>query len=351
MKAFLYHFHGIDGFDFSDLSPGDLPAVQEAAAGRGYGILPTVYLRRENLPRLVGVMKEYDRLIQDDAVPNIAGFAIEGPLLGPQGGIPRTGRWYPTAREWADIAALGPLGLRYIVMAPDAMALDERIDGGPTFAELLVSFYSQGLRIAVGHYHRDAPERSARRLREVLDFLHSRYESSPYLVLTDHLYNDTPRNFVHAWRTPQDRARRDEELRRALEPDWNETDLRQLLGPVPAQMLSAARQSLLFPCLNFDGYHVDLEICRRTVDYLGVERLVALTDHTEVATMAQEPLTRNDDNTLWLRDDGAVAAGSSGYEQQRRNMLSIGLDEAAVQRLFMTNPVAALGYRIPAAAV
>lgn len=351
MKAFLYHFHGIDGFDFSDLSPGDLPAVQDAAATRGYGIVPTVYLRRENLPRTVEIMKEYDRLAQAGAVPNIAGFAIEGPLLGPQGGIPRAGRWYPTAREWADIASLGPLGLRYIVMAPDAMALEERIDDGPTFAGLLTSFYEQGLRIAVGHYHRDAPERSARRLREVLDFLHNRYESSPYLVLTDHLYNDTPRNFVHSWRTPDEWARRDAQLRRTLEPDWDEADLRQLLGPVSAEMLSAARQSLLFPCLNFDGYHVDLEICRRTVDYLGVERLVALTDHTEVATMAQEPLTRSGHNPLWLRDDGAVAAGSSGYEQQRRNMLSIELDEAAVERLFLTNPVAAVGYRVPGAAV
>jgi len=348
MKAFLYHFHGIDNFDFSDLSPDDLVAVQDAAVARGYGILPTVYLRRENLPQIIEVMKEYDRLAQADAVPNIAGFAIEGPLLGPQGGIPRAGRWYPTAREWADIAALGPLGLRYIVMAPDAMALDDRIDGGLTFAELLVSFYEQGLRIAVGHYHRDAPERSARRLREVLDFLHGRYDSSPYLVLTDHLYNDTPRNFVHSWRTPEERVRREMEVRRTLEPSWEEADLRELLGPVPAEMLRAARQSLLFPCINFDGYHVDLDICRRTVEYLGVERLIALTDHTEVSTMAQEQLTRSDHNPLWLRDDGAVAAGSSGFEQQRENILSIGLDESAVQSLFVTNPVAAVGYSVRA---
>lgn len=351
MKAFLYHFHGIDQFDFSDLSPGDLIAVQEAAASRGYGILPTVYLRRENLPRMIEVMKEYSRLAGADAVPNVAGFAIEGPLLGPQGGIPRAGRWYPSAQEWEDIAALGPLGLRYIVMAPDAMALDERIDGGPSFAELLTTFYEQELRIAIGHFHRDAPERSARRLREVLEFLHGRYDSSPFLVLTDHLYNDTPRNFVHSWRTPAARARRDTELRSALEPDWEETDLQALLGPVPAEMLNAARQSLLFPCINFDGYHVDLEICRRTVDYLGVERLIALTDHTEVATMAHEPLTRSDHNPLWLRDDGAVAAGSSGYELQRQNILSIGLDETAVRHLFVTNPVAAVSHRVQIPAV
>ncbi|WP_159398303.1 hypothetical protein [Streptomyces sp. MJM8645] len=346
VKALLYHFHGIDDFDFSTISPEDLPEVQKAAESREYGILPTVYLRRENLPRLVEVLQEYHRLEQANAVPNIAGFAIEGPLLGPQGGIPRAGRWFPSAKEWDVIASLGPLGLRYIVMAPDAMALDERIDAGPTFADLLTSFYEQGLRIAVGHFHREAPERSAVRLREVLEFLHSRYDSSPYLVLTDHLYNDTPRNFTHSWRTPQERVNREVELRRVLDPDWDKTDLRELLGPVPAEMLRSARESLLYPCINFDGYHVDLEICRRTVEYLGVDRLIALTDHTEVATMAQEPLTRSDHNPLWLRDDGAVAAGSSGYEQQRQNILSIGFDDTAVHRMFVDNPVTAVGYRI-----
>jgi hypothetical protein len=350
MRAFLYHFHGIGGFDFSSLSPGDLPAVQEAAASRGYGILPTVYLRREGLPRFTEVMREYDLLARAGAVPDIAGFAVEGPLLGPDGGIPRAGRWHPSAQEWASIAALGPLGLRYIVMAPDAMALDERIDGSPTFADLLVRCYDSGLRMAAGHFHRDDPERSARRLREVLDFLHGRYDSSPYLVLTDHLYNDTPRSFTHAWRTPEARARREAELRSTLEPDWEETDLRELLGPVPAQMLAAARQSLLFPCLNFDGYHVDLEICRRTVDYLGADRLIALTDHTETNAMASEPLTRGAHTPLWLRDDGAVAAGSSGYELQRLNILSIGLDERAVRSLFVDNPVAAISHRVAAAA-
>ncbi len=346
MRAFLYHFHGIDDLDFSSISPKDLPRLQKAAEARDYVILPTVYLRRENLPRLVEVLREYHRLEEAGAVPNVAGFAVEGPLLGPQGGIPRAGRWYPSAEEWATIASLGPLGLRYLVMAPDAMELEDRIDNGPTFADLLVSFYEQGVRIAVGHYHRDAPERSAKRLRSVLEFLHGRYESSPYLVLTDHLYNDTPRNFTHAWRTPEARVNRAAELRRVLDPDWHETDLRELLGPVSAEMLRSARESLLFPCINFDGYHVDLEICRRTVEYLGTDRLIALTDHTDVATMAQEELQRSEHNPLWLRDDGAVAAGSSSYEQQRKNILSIGFDDAAVQQMFVTNPVAVIGYRV-----
>lgn len=234
-------------------------------------------------------------------------------------------------------------------MAPDALALEDVIDDQLTFADLLCAFYDRQVRVAFGHFHRDDPQRSAKRMRQVLEFLHGRYISSPYLVLTDHLYNDMPRNFVHTWRTPQERAVREEQLRKVLDPDWESADLNALLGPVPATMIQAAREALLFPCLNFDGYHVDLEICGRTLEYIGAERLIALTDHTEVDVMAREKLHRTDDNPLWLRDDGAVAAGSSGYEQQRENILSLGVGEDVVNQLFVSNPVAAIDYRVVAA--
>jgi hypothetical protein len=349
MRAFLYHVHGLGSIDFSDLNPVDLPQVQQEAAERDYTVLPTVYMRRENLARVVEVVREYGRLAAAGAVPNIAGFAIEGPLLGPQGGIPRAGRWYPTGEEWSTIASLGPLGLRYIVMAPDAMDLTDTLDEGMVFADLLIRFYDNGLRVALGHFHRNDPERSAGRLRNVLQFLHSRYPSSPYLVLTDHLYNDMPRNFTHCWRTPQERAARSAELDRVLTPDWNKVNLAELLGPVPAAMLQAARDDLLFPCLNFDGYHVDLDYCQRTLEFLGADRVIAITDHTEVDTMALEPLHRSAHHPLWLRDDGAVAAGSSGFGQQREHILGLGNDESVVTRLFVTNPRAAISYRVPLA--
>jgi hypothetical protein len=342
----MYHFHGLADIDFSDIGPADLPSVQHHAQVLDYAVLPTVYLRRENLSRLVAVIGEYNRLAATGLLPNVAGFAVEGPLLGPQGGIPRAGRWYPTGAEWRTLAALGPLGLRYVVMAPDAMDLDERIDEGMTFRDLLSHFYDNGLRLAVGHFHRDNPERSAARLRSVLEFLHSRYPSSPYLVLTDHLYNDMPRAFVHSWRIPESRAGRAMEIDRILTPDWEKADLSELLGPVPAVMLQAARDDLLFPCINFDGHHVDLEYCQRTLEYLGADRLIALTDHTEVATMALEPLHRCGDHPLWLRDDGAVAAGSSGFNLQRENILSLGNDDSVVTKLFVTNPLEAVSYRV-----
>jgi hypothetical protein len=351
VSAFLYHFHGLGRFDFSSLSPGDLDEVEELAAAQELEILPTVFLRREALRALAETVKAYGRRRAAGALPSIAGFAIEGPLLRPQGGIPRGGRWFPTVHEWRMIASLGPVGLRYIVLAPDAMRLEDEIEPGFTFADLLVEFYDHGLRIALGHFHRHNPDSSADRMRDVLRFLHGRYESSPYLVLTDHLYNDMPRNFTHAWRTKEERPRRAEEIAAFLVHDWETSDLNELLGPVPATMLAAAREGLLMPCINFDGHHVDLEICRSTFDYLGEDRLIALTDHTEVTVMAREPLTREKRSGLWLRYDGAVAAGSASYPRQRANMLSIGLSEEAVAKLFLANPQAAIAHEVRRASV
>ncbi|GAB3136950.1 hypothetical protein GCM10027290_01790 [Micromonospora sonneratiae] len=345
MTAFLYHFHGLGKYDFSSMSPEDLESLQQLAAARDVEILPTVYLRREALPALRELVQRYGVLAAEGAVPNIAGFAIEGPLLGPDGGIPRRGRWYPTADEWTQIADLGPHGLRYVVMAPDGAALDEVLDDGMTFADLLDRCYDNGVRIAIGHFHRNDPERSARRVDEVLDYLHSRYESSPNLVLTDHLYNDMPRNFVHAWRTEVARTRRPEQLAAVVGPTWTRHNIGELLGPVPAAVLNAALDGRLMPCLNFDGRHVDLAISRRTVDFLGCERLIALTDHTEVNVMAGEVLSQDSYSRLRLRDDGAVAAGSSGYEQQRENMLSIGMAHDQIDQIFYRNPKAAIDFR------
>jgi N-acetylglucosamine-6-phosphate deacetylase len=344
MKPFLYHVHGMGGFDFSSLTPEDLIPLNRLAEERGQEILPTVFLRRGMLSGLVDVLKHYDVLHNAGELPNIAGFAVEGPLLGPEGGVPQAGKWLPTEEEWRTLAGLGDLGLRYLVLAPDAMELDERVSADLTFAGLLELFYDHGCRAAFGHFHHDAPERSARRTRDVVAHLHSVYESSPYLVLTDHLYNDMPRAFAHCWRTAEERARRTAELTPFLAHDWETADLEALLGPVPATLLTLTREGLLTPCLNFDGLHVDLEVCRRTVDYVGAGRLAALTDHIEVGSMAGEKLSV-DDVGLWRRKDGIVAAGTTDYAQQRLNMLAVGLTEDDVRAVFSTVPRAAIAHR------
>lgn len=349
MGIFLYHFHGLGRFDFSMLNPDDLDELQELAAAQGLEILPTVYLQREALPQFTAVVEAYGRARREGRLSNIAGFAVEGPLLGPQGGIPRTSRWFPTGSEWRALARLGRHGLRYVVMAPDAMELGDEIERGFTFSDLLLELYGQGARVALGHFHRDDPARSARRVNDVLELLHSRYSNSPFLVLTDHLFNDMPRRFRHAWRTVEQREHRDGELAEFLSHKWEDSDLSCLLGPVPAAMLAAAHRGLLMPCLNFDGHHVDLEICRKTFEYLGEDRLIALTDHTELPTMAAEPLVRDEYSKLWLRDDGTVAAGSTGHLLQVENMRSIGLSKTAIDKLFFTTPRQAIAYQVVAA--
>jgi N-acetylglucosamine-6-phosphate deacetylase len=344
-QSFLYHFHGLAEVDFSEMSEADLPTLETLSEERGLEILPTVYLRRSALEAFESLVTAYGKYRADVPGTRIRGFAVEGPLLGPEGGIPRAGVWAPTVDEWRRLASLGAHGLRYIVIAPDAMELEDEIAPGFTFADLLVSFYDNGCRVALGHFHRDAPERSARRMRSVIDFLHSRYESSPYLILTDHLYNDMPRNFRHAYRTAEEIALRDEELPAIIDRPWSRDVLAHLLGPVPAEMIHAAEEGKLFPCINFDGHHVDMEVARKTVEYLGADKMIALTDHTEIASMAQEPLT-DDGWLLWRRDDGKVAAGQSGPDRQRKNMASIGLSEQQIDQMFWDNPRAAIHYSI-----
>lgn len=344
MATLLYHFHGLGDIDFSSMRPEELPQLEAIANGADLEIVPTIYLRRDRLSLLEELLSSYAELASLGRVPSIAGFAVEGPLLGPQGGIPRAGKWRPTSNEWLRLAALGRQGLKYVVIAPDAMELTSEIGDGLTFGALVGAFYDLGARLALGHFHHDAPERSAARMRAFLNYVHDCYQPSPYLVLTDHLYNDMPRNFRHAWRTTADVGERKRELARVL-GDWSRADLHDLLGPVPATMLESAMTGLLMPCINFDGVHVDLAVVRQTVEWLGCERLIALTDHTDVLSMAGETLTRDPDNGLLLRDDGAVAAGSSGPDRHRANMRAIGMSEEDIQAVFWKNPRRAIAFQ------
>lgn len=94
--------------------------------------------------------------------------------------------------------------------------------------------------------------------------------------------------------------------------------------------------------MNFDGAHVDLAVCQRTVEYLAPERLIAITDHTEVPGMAGEALHRLDGSTLWMREDDVVAAGSLGIEAQIANMREIGMSDVSIALVVSVNPRQAL---------
>jgi N-acetylglucosamine-6-phosphate deacetylase len=341
-RPVLFHVHGIGEHDFSSLRPEELESVQRQAEARGIDIVPTIFLRKEWLAPCENLLGVYDRTTEQ--FPNILGFAIEGPLLGPSGGTPHSASWMPSVTEWTRIASLGRVGLRYLVLAPDAMETEDMIAPGFRLLDLIESLLENGVRIALGHFERSDPKRSADRALQLIDAVHAMIGLSRFNVLTDHLYNDMPRNFIHAWRG-EARSRRDRELEEFLQIPWRPNDLTELLGPVPAALLQAARDGRLLPCLNFDGFHVDLGVCQRTTEYIGAGSLIAITDHIETYSMAGEELHPARDASLWHRADGVVAAGSRGLDWQVENMRKIGLTDPEIRAMTTENPhkVIALG--------
>jgi len=339
-RPVLFHVHGLGEFDFSSLRPEDLPAIQRAAVDRGVDLVPTIFLRQNWLGACVALIRSYSSAREQ--FPNILGFAIEGPLLGPSGGTPRSAAWMPTVDEWQTIASLGSLGLRYLVLAPDAMDTRDLVARGCRLIDLIELFSEHDVRIALGHFERSNPERSAERALSLIEAIHDVRGLDRFNVLTDHLYNDMPRNFTHAWRG-EAKVQRAVELEQFLGTSWVPGDLNGLLGPVPSALLEAARGGRLLPCLNFDGYHVDLAICRRTVDFVGADSLIAITDHTETVAMAGEELHPADDSSLWYREDEIVAAGRMDLDWQIKNMRAIELSEREIDLMTNTNPHCVLG--------
>ncbi|HEV2361537.1 MAG TPA: hypothetical protein VGS21_07535 [Acidimicrobiales bacterium] len=333
MRPFLFHCHGIGEYDFSHLTSGDLQGLDQTAGAREWTVLATIYLRRDYLDQLTEVLEAYRDGRREGRFGQIAGFAMEGPLLGPAGGIPPAGCWLPTGDEWRRIAALGPAGLRYIVMGPDAMDLDDEIEPGFSFGDLIALLYENGIIVAIGHFRRDDPQRSARRTEEVIGFVQDRFGPSPNVLVTDHLFNDMPRTFVHAWRTSEARAHRDEALAVFLATPWTDNNIDTLLGVVPAAIIRAARHGHLTPCLNFDGEHVDLDIQARAARFIGPDALIAITDNTEAATMAGEPLFLREGSGLWWRGDGLVAAGSGDVATQVANMQRTGFSAGDIEAM------------------
>lgn len=342
----LVHVHGINGIDFSSMSSGDLDVIEDIARKDDFDIVPTMFIGRDFLSQLERIVKRYYYNPVSSGYPHILGFAVEGPMLGPAGGVPPAGRWVPTSEEWQRIAALGEFGLQYIVIGPDSLELDDPVASGLTFRDVVDCFYQHNVKLALGHFGHQDPELSARRTVDVVEYIQYTYGPSPDILITDHLFNDMPRNFKHAWRTPEENSMRDREVSDFLALPWRYDNLDEILGPVPATLIREALHGRLTPVLNFDGDHVDLAICRRVVEYLGSQRMMAITDHTDSDVMAGEKLSFRPDSSLRYRSDGAVAAGSSGLDVQRRNMASIGLSSEDVTDLFANVPRRVLSQQV-----
>ena len=350
MRDVLIHVHGVGGIDFSSMSVADLDEVENLLRKRECDVVPTVFLRREYMLEFLDVLEHYTAA-PVDRYPSIRGFAVEGPMLGSHGGVPASGCWSPSSGEWRTIAAMGDVGLQYMVIGPDAVDLDESVDGEFSFRDIIDELYSHGVKLALGHFVRNDPVESARRTQAVIDYVQQTYGPCPDALITDHLFNDMPRLFVHAWRTAEECVRRTDELARFLAQPWTEDTIDEVLGPVPGTLLRAALNDQLVPALNFDGDHVDLAICQRVVKFLGAGRLLAITDHTECDTMADEDLHRREGSSLLYRRDGLVAAGSRGLSEQRRNMASIGMSAGEIDDVLQNVPSRVLEHRVGPRAV
>ncbi len=334
MKYILAHTHGAEGLDFSTMAPEQLNALNEVMRRQDSHIAPSIFLRREGIEHLEKVIEYFwhNRAHLD----RILGFSIEGPMLGQEGGVPSNTIWSPNKSEWGSIAELGKYGLRYVVASPDRMSLDES-KFGFTIRDLIDLLYANGIRLAFGHFRRDDPALSARRSEEVLNYILSCHSHIKGAVLADHLFNDMPRKFKHAWRSAEEMKLRDKQIGPILAADWENSDIDELLGPVPAFLLREARAGRILPFLNFDGCHVDLEICKKTVDFVGVENVIGITDDTTVASLAGNPLRLDETSKLWMNDDGVVAAGSTGVPEQLSNLAALGFSSTEMHAIFAEN--------------
>lgn len=337
------HCHGLGGLDFSDLDRLDLRAVDAQAAAERVLCVPTVFLSRARLPRFVEVMREFEALAGE--LPYVGGFAVEGPLLSSSGGTPPSGAWQPTWDEWSRLCSCGPLGLRYVVLSPDfatahSCLAGERDAGSFDLAWAVRTLVDNGVSPALGHFTKADPNRSADCVLEVLA-INAEHET-PVTVITDHLFNDMPLTFRHAWRGEAARRRRAAELEASLAVPWELDDLENAVGIVPATLIRAATAGDVMLCLNFDGEHVDLAHCKRALDVVGTKALIAMTDRTEVPSLAGQELHRRAASSLWYQGDDVVAAGSTPIDRQMANLRELGVDEDGLRALTYDNPRRAL---------
>ncbi len=344
-----FHCHGIGSADFSDLGRLSLSAVEEAAAREGVRCVPTLYLPFSRFEAFLAMMQRFSERRADGLHENIVGFAVEGPMLGSFGGTPEDGVWLPTRREWLQLAECGPLGLRYVVISPDALLPDSPLAAAKTLEHpelewIVRTLLEHGVRPALGHFLKTSPEASAECVQRTVESAREA-GARPFSgdVTTDHLFNDMPLRFVHAWRTRQDRERRQVELAAADLASWSIDTVLEQCGPVPGTIMREAHLGGLVACLNFDGEHVDIEVAKRAAELIGSRSVIAMTDRTDRPFLGSQALSRRADNSLYYQAKGIVAAGSRDIDAQIDNMRHCGISEADIWTMVMATPSRVLG--------
>ena len=341
MNPIDFHYHGIDGFDLQNEPDMILDGVERMLGEEGARAILTFGIPESMFLHFLKFMKTFNERSLLGKNFNVVGIAIEGPLLASPGGTPKQGVWLPTVEQWEQIADCGILGLKYAVISPDADLAAKHLRSVsygryPQSIEWIVNTLLDGNVLpSLGHFGKNDAQGSVQAIELILNLIRSR-GCGP--TVTDHLFNDMPLHFKHAWRTPDERCNREAELAGLGLSSWNWTNMNEKMGPVPAALLQGAKQGLLKLCLNFDGEHVDLAICKKTVEIVGADNIMMMTDRFPQEIAGGQALMRKDGSTLLYQEQGVVAGGTQGVLQQIDNMRSIGLSDNDIEKMVSIVP-------------
>lgn len=328
------HCHGVGVYDFTEISDLNLEHINNILKERQEKKILTIYLPKQNFDEFILFMNKFWDGKCKGEYSHIIGISLEGPLLASHGGTPEIGVWQPTKKEWEKIANCGKLGLIYVIFSPDASMKNEKIYPESTLWIAQALFEKQVLP-AAGHFLKSNPADSALRLKDIYQYI----ENNDGMTITDHLYNDMPHNFKHAWRTPEEKNNRNQELKAQNIDQWQLDNLEDCLGLVPATMIRYAKKGILKIAMNFDGEHLDLAIVKRTVELLGAENILMMTDSIESKKLAGRKLEVKNYNNLLYQNTGIVAAGTSNVNRQIQNMVEIGLSDEQINKITKQNPL------------
>lgn len=322
------HIHGINDMDFSaDCRLIDVDRIQECFEEEGIMGIPTIFLNQGQLSDFCDLLRRFSEKKRDGEFSHIIGLALEGPLLLSQGGTPEVGNWSPTFREWEAIAQCGHHGLQYVVLSPD-------LDDIHQLQDIIALLLSHGVKPAIGHCRHDRPDAAVQGIETMIETAQSLgFGRGSDAILTDHLFNDMPRLFKHAWRTAQERRLRSSELPDQHLENWSFDRLEHQVGPVPASLMRHAKDGLIALFLNFDGEHVDIQVAKRAYELLGPDHIMAMTDRVEMNRLGKRLLTKSPIGSLWYQEKGVVAAGSSTIDDQMNNMRKCGIPEKDIWKL------------------
>ncbi|MGJ3495225.1 N-acetylglucosamine-6-phosphate deacetylase [Piscirickettsia salmonis] len=332
-----FHCHGVGRFDFTEIASINLDEIESILASRGSKSVLTLYLPKENFSAFLRLMDKFDSGRLVNKYPHILGIAIEGPLLSSHGGTPHRGVWIPSKSHWSEIAECGKKGLLYVILSPDfdlnsGKQNVEYPDKITWIAEKLLEY---GVMPTPGHFRKDCERHSAKMLQRVFNVVHE----AGFQTVTDHLFNDMPRNFKHAWRTENEKQLRQHELLDLNLDEWSLENIEERMGLIPATIIRNAKKGIVKIAQNFDGEHVDLAVVKKTIEIVGHENIIMMTDSIESRRLAGYDLTCKKGSNLLYQEEGIVAAGGLGVRQQIENMITIGLSKQQIMSIIHKTPL------------